>query len=62
MYVVYKFSLVVKFTLFFNIYPFQKFDPSRSNGSTVQNFGALLEGGPILVPPNFVKFYLFVLA
>ena len=27
-----------------------------------KEFGALFEGAPIFVPPNFVKFYLFILA
>ena len=51
--------LVVKFTLLFNIYLFQKFDPFLFNGSKVQKFGALFEAAPILVPPSFGKFCLF---
>ena len=52
------FCLVVKFTLLSDIYPLQTFDPSRSNGSKVQKFGAPFEGGfhfgtPIL--SNFIS-------
>ena len=40
---------------------FRKFDPSPSNDLKVQNFGDHVSGeSPILVPPNFVKFYLFL--
>ena len=56
------YCLVVKFTLLFSIYPFRKFDSARSNDSKVQNLVAPLQGAPILVPPNFFKFYLFILA
>ena len=42
------------------IYLFQKFDPTSSNDLKAQNFGGPVSGeSPILVTPNFVRFYLF---
>ena len=46
----------------FSIYLFRKFDPSSSNDLKVQNFGSHISGkSSILVSPNFVRFYFFVM-